>query len=358
MYQIGNERIDPELRAVGRIARRMMPSMGERTFRAANVALKVLKGRGAKGLRYRQVRIARDAAAGAGELRLCVYQPEGLHMSAPACDGASGAAGADAAPGDSAWSPSVGTGPAAGGAPGFLWIHGGGYCLGTPEMDAGFIRELVETCGCTVVSPDYRLAVEAPYPAALLDCYAALTWMRDNAGRLGVRSDQLMVGGESAGGGLAAALCIYARDRGEVSIAFQLPLYPMLDDRMITPSSRDNDAPLWNTRSNEEGWRLYLGELYRSDGVPAYAAPARLEDVSGLPPAYTFVGDIDPFHDETVQFVERLRRAGVPAECDVCPGCYHGFDVVRPSSQVARAAHARMRQQLEYAVGHYFKAQP
>ena len=336
MHQITNEQMDPELRAMGRIARTLMPSMKESTFRMANVAMKVLKGKGAKGLRYRQVEIARDAegdvvrgaaasgASSAAPLRLCIYQPQEPQP----------------------------------GAPGLLWIHGGGYCLGVPEMDAGFIREFVETCGCTVVSPDYRLAVDAPYPAALLDCYAALRWMRDNAAQLGIRDDQLMVGGESAGGGLAAAVSILARDRGEVSIAFQLPLYPMIDDRMITPSSRGNDAPLWNTKSNEEGWRLYLGELYQTDGVPAYAAPARLADFSGLPPAYTFVGDIDPFHDEAVSYAERLRQAGVAARCDVCPGCYHGFDIVRPSSTPARTAHARLREQLAYAAGHYFKAQP
>ena len=325
MYQIGNGQIAPELRGMGRVVRTLMPSMKESTFRKANVLLKATKGKGAKGLSYRQVHIAREAPAAAGDkLRLCVYQP------------------LEPQPG----------------APGFLWLHGGGYCIGTPEMDAAFARELIGACGCTVVAPDYRLAVDAPYPAALQDCYAALRWMRDNAGQLGIRTDQLMVGGESAGGGLAAALCIYARDRGEVAIAFQLPLYPMLDDRMVTPSSRDNDAPFWNTRSNEEGWRLYLGELYRTDDVPAYAAPGRLADFAGLPPAYTFVGDIEPFHDEVVLYMEALKQAGVAVEYDEYQGCYHGFDVVCPKAQVTLMAHARMREHVAYAAGHYFKAQP
>ena len=325
MYQIKNEQISPELRARGRVFRRLMPYMKERTFRISNRLLKGLKGRGAKGLVYRQVWIPRDASVGIpGALRLCIYQPEEVRKDVP----------------------------------GLLWIHGGGYCLGIPEMDAGFAREFITTCGCTVVSPDYCLAVEKPYPAALLDCYAALKWMKENAGQLGIREDQIMVGGESAGGGLTAALCIYARDLREVSIAFQMPLYPMLDDRMVTESAQNNDAPLWNTRSNEEGWRLYLGDLYQTDQVPVYAAPGRLADFSDLPPAYTFTGDIEPFHDEVLLYMNNLKQAGVPAEYHEYPGCYHGFDVVNPKSEVALTAHKRMREQLLYAAEHYYKVQP
>lgn len=158
--------------------------------------------------------------------------------------------------------------------PGVLWIHGGGYVMGIAGM-VFFSRamNLVKKYGAVVVSPAYRLAEEAPYPAALEDCYSALKFLKDHADELGIDSSRIMVGGESAGGGLAAALCMLARDRGEVNISFQMPLYPMLDDR-DTDSSRDNRAPIWNTRRNHWAWKKYLGALWGKD-VPAYAAPAR-----------------------------------------------------------------------------------
>ncbi len=209
-----------------------------------------------------------------------------------------------------------------------------------------------------MVAPEYTHSTKAPYPAALEDCYAALLWLKQNAARLGVRPDQLMVGGVSAGGGLAAALAIYARDKGEVAIAFQLPLYPMLDDRMMTASARDNDAPMWNTRSNEAAWKLYLGDLYGSDNVPAYAAPARLTDAVGLPPAFTFVGGIEPFCDETVLYFQMLRASGVNAECTVFDGCFHAFNKIGPYTTPAKEAEAALREHFKYAAEHYFAPQP
>lgn len=240
--------------------------------------------------------------------------------------------------------------------PGILWIHGGGYITGMAEMvRMSRALPLVKKYGAVVISPAYRLAGEAPYPAALEDCYAALLYLKSHGEELGVNSSQLMVGGESAGGGLAAALCMYARDRGEVRIAFQMPLYPMLDDR-DTASSRDNRAPVWNTRRNHFGWRAYLGELYGKD-VPAYAAPARQTDYAGLPPAYTFVGTEEPFYCETLTFVERLRAAGVAAEVDVYPDCFHAFDMLLPFKKVSKIAAARFEAQYEYAAAHYFAPQ-
>ena len=172
-------------------------------------------------------------------------------------------------------------------ATGVLWIHGGGYIAGMKEMvHMSRAVDLVKKFGAVVLSPGYRLAPLSPYPAALDDCYAALIYLKENAAALGVRSDQLMVSGESAGGGLCAAVCIRARDSGEVSVAFQMPLYPMLDDR-DTESSRDNHGRVWNTRRNHLAWRLYLRGTDRAQLTP-YAAPARLEDFSGLPPAYSF----------------------------------------------------------------------
>ena len=224
------------------------------------------------------------------------------------------------------------------GAVGLLWLHGGGYAIGCPEQDLGFIRGFTGAANCVVVSPDYRLSPRAPYPAALNDCYQALLWMKRNAAALGIRPDQLFIGGDSAGGGLAVAVALLARDRGSVRLACQLPFYPMLDDRMRTPSSQNNDAPVWNTRANETAWRLYLGSLYGGADVPAYAAPARAASYAGLPPAYSFVGSVEPFYDEVNEYIAALRAAGVPARLDVYPGCFHGFDITCPASPAARCA--------------------
>lgn len=211
--------------------------------------------------------------------------------------------------------------------PGILWIHGGGYMTGMAAMVYGSCgRMLARKYGAVVVSPGYRLAWKKPYPAALEDCYAALEYMADHAEELGIRRDQLIVGGESAGGGLAAAVCLYARDQGRIPVAFQIPLYPMLDC-FDTPSSRDNHGRNWNTRKNHWGWRHYLGALYGSPSVPKYASPSRETDYSGLPPAYTYVLDGEPFLDETRTYIRNLQEAGVEADVDVYHGDFHGFDV-------------------------------
>ena len=216
--------------------------------------------------------------------------------------------------------------------------------------------DLVKKFGAVVLSPGYRLAPLSPYPAALDDCYAALIYLKENAAALGVRSDQLMVGGESAGGGLCAAVCIRARDSGEVSVAFHIPLYPMLDDR-DTESSRDNHGRVWNTRRNHLAWRLYLRGTDRAQLTP-YAAPARLEDFSGLPPAYSFVGDGEPFYVETVSYFEHLRNAGIPAELDVYHTDMHAFDMMQPDSALAVRAAAAFNRQFERAQKRYFSPQP
>lgn len=241
-------------------------------------------------------------------------------------------------------------------ATGVLWIHGGGYIVGMKEMvHMSRAVDLVKKFGAVVLSPGYRLAPLSPYPAALDDCYAALIYLKENAAALGVRSDQLMVGGESAGGGLCAAVCIRARDSGEVSVAFQMPLYPMLDDR-DTESSRDNHGRVWNTRRNHLAWRLYLRGTDRAQLTP-YAAPARLEDFSGLPPAYSFVGDGEPFYAETVSYFEHLRNAGIPAELDVYHTDMHAFDMMQPDSALAVRAAEAFNRQFERAQKQYFAPQ-
>ncbi len=242
--------------------------------------------------------------------------------------------------------------PEGGSAPGVLWIHGGGYITGMARMVyMSRALPLVKKYGAVVVSPEYRLAKKAPYPAALNDCYSALLWLRDSAGALGVDSGRLMVGGESAGGGLAAAICILARQRGEVNIAFQMPLYPMLDDR-DTASSADNHGIVWNTRLNHIGWRAYLGGIYGGD-VPATAAPARETCYRGLPPAYTFVGKREPFYCETAAYIENLRRAGVEADIDVYDSGMHAFDMLAPWRGVSRRAAREFERRFLYAAENY-----
>ena len=239
--------------------------------------------------------------------------------------------------------------------PGILWIHGGGYAVGMAGMVfMSRAKRLVTSYGAVVISPEYRLAGKAPYPAALEDCYAALLYLKAHAEELGCAADQIMVGGESAGGGLTAALCMLARDRGEVNIAFQMPLYPMLDNR-DTDSSRDNHGLSWNTRRNHAAWRLYLREV--EGEIPPYASPARQTDYSYLPPAYTFVGNREPFYCETMTYIENLRKAGVPARVDVYPTGFHAFDMLLPFRRISRQAIEAFEKQYVYAAEHDRAAQ-
>ncbi len=238
--------------------------------------------------------------------------------------------------------------------PGILWIHGGGYATGMAEM-AYFSRPLalVKKHGAVLVCVDYRLSTEAPYPAALEDCHSALCWMCDNAAELGINDSKIMVGGESAGGGLTAALCMYARDKKSVNIAFQMPLYPMLDDR-DTDSSRDNYAHIWNTKRNHAAWKMYL---HGTNDIPPYAAPARQTDYRDLPPAYTFVGDIEPFYCETLTYVENLRSAGISASVDVYPNWFHAYDMFFPFKRIVKEAVRKFEEQYLFAAEHYIAPQ-
>ena len=220
------------------------------------------------------------------------------------------------------------TGAAAPG-PGMLWIHGGGYVIGNAAQDDRLCKRYAAALGVTVASVDYRLAPEHPYPTALEDCYSALTWL---AGLPAVDPARVAIAGGSAGGGLAAALAFAARDRGQVDVVAQILVYPMLDDRSggrARPS--DTGFRMWDRRSNEFGWTCYLG-----DADPAIAVPARRTDLSGLPPAWIGVGALDLFHDEDLDYADRLRAAGVPCETAIVPGAFHGFDAIAPKTGVAR----------------------
>ncbi|EID12786.1 alpha/beta hydrolase [Mycolicibacterium phlei] len=214
---------------------------------------------------------------------------------------------------------------AAGPGPALLWIHGGCYVIGHPAQDDGFCRRYARRLGATVAAVNYRLAPENPYPASLEDCYTALKWL---AALPGVDRSRVAIGGGSAGGGLAAALALLARDRGEIPLAAQLLVYPMLDDRTVA------DKPgvrLWNGSSNRFGWRAYLG-----NADPDIAVPARRTDLSGLPPAWIGVGTLDLLHDEDLAYAERLRAAGVPCEVEVVEGAFHGFDAVAQKAPVSQ----------------------
>jgi acetyl esterase/lipase len=226
--------------------------------------------------------------------------------------------------------------------PGIVWIHGGGYALGMAgmvHMSCG--KMLAKRYGAVVISPEYTLAKRAPYPAALEDCCAVLQYVWDHARTLGIDRERIVVGGESAGGGLAAAVCLHARDHGEVSIAMQIPLYPMLDCE-DTASSRDNHGRVWNTKRNHWGWSRYLGDLYGTEKVPAYASPARETDYRNLPPCYTFVSDGEPFYRETLDYVRHLQEAGGKAAVDVYPGNVHAFDMLCPWRRTSRAAKKKL----------------
>ena len=222
-------------------------------------------------------------------------------------------------------------------APALLWIHGGGFLIGDPEQDRrssiGFAREL----GITVAAVRYRLAPEHPAPAALEDAYAALTWLFANADELGIDPTRIAIGGASAGGGLAAALALYAHDHGLVRPAFQLLVYPMLDDRTATRTDLPSKGVrMWTPGSNRFAWTAYLGMEPGVGGVSPYAAPSRREDLSGLPPAWIGVGTNDLFHDEDVVYAGRLGEAGVPCDLHVVDGAFHGFDAVLPKAGVSR----------------------
>jgi acetyl esterase/lipase len=221
--------------------------------------------------------------------------------------------------------------------PGVLWIHGGGYVHGSVEEDDLVCQHVAEEVGCVVVSVEYRLAPEYPFPAPMEDCYAALEWMAGNAPTLGVDPDRIAITGPSAGGGLTAGLALLARDRGEVSVAFQAPIYPMIDDRNSPPSSRENaSSRIWSRKYNEKGWRAYVGERAGSEDTSPYAAASRATDLSGLPRAYIAVGTLDVFLDEDIEYARRLMEAGVPTELHVSPGLFHGSDIFWPTVASSR----------------------
>lgn len=235
--------------------------------------------------------------------------------------------------------------------PAILHVHGGGYMVGTADMMDVANRQMAADLGCAIFSVDYRLAPETAHPGPVEDCYAALKWVSDNAAGLKVDVTRIGVKGESAGGGLAAALALLARDRGEVRLAFQHLIYPMIDDRTCV---HDDPHPfvgefVWTPADNTRGWSALLGGAPGGPEVSPYAAAARAADLTGLPPTFISVGALDLFLEEDLDYARRLTRAGVAVELHVYPGAFHGFGMMQ-AARVSLAAERDSREALRRAM--------
>ncbi|MET8994897.1 alpha/beta hydrolase [Amycolatopsis sp. NPDC004169] len=226
------------------------------------------------------------------------------------------------------------------------FVHGGGFMVGDLDVAQVPCVELVRALGIVVVSVEYRLAPETPYPGPLEDVYTGLCWLADHADELGVDPDRIVTYGISSGGCLSGGLALLARDRGGPRVAYQFLNAPVLDDRLATPSMREFvDTPLWNRPQAEISWDAYLGPgLRATDAVPCYAAPARATDLTGLPPAYVAVKQFDPLRDEGIAYAVAMQAAGVNVELHLFPGTFHG------STRLTDAAISRREQEEQLAV--------
>lgn len=313
-----DQEIDPELRLTGKFIRFFTPSFKVGTLKLAKKLMGAIKGKATSKLFYEEVFIPRGDGT---SLRLTVYAPINRRFNAP----------------------------------GLLYMHGGGYGLGIPEMNEKLFKLLIDETQCVIISPDYTLSVEKPYPAAIDDCYLALLWMKKFHMNYMINPNQLMIAGDSAGGGLTAALALLARDKNEVNVAFQMPLYPMIDDRMNTASAIDNEDPVWNSKQNRLAWQLYLGTLFGNPDIPYYAAPARAINLKNLPPTLTYVGSVEPFLDETIDYVNRLKLQGNDVQFKIFEGGFHAFDILSDRTQIGLAAKNFLIENFQYAIKNYFK---
>ena len=209
-----------------------------------------------------------------------------------------------------------------------LWIHGGGLLMGHPRQDVKHLKDTAAQLGVTVVAPHYRFAPEHPYPAALDDVHSAHHWLLNHADELGVRADRIVIGGQSAGGGLAAALCQRLYDEGGTQPVGQWLFCPMLDDR----AASDECNVIWDADSNAQAWRYYV----QDDPTAPYAVPGRRADLTGLPPAWLYAGQSELFYNEILVYAERLEAAGVPTQCEVVEGGVHAFELWAPHTAAAK----------------------
>lgn len=232
--------------------------------------------------------------------------------------------------------------------PGVLWIHGGGLVGGSLELEAEISKQIFATFDCILVLVDYRVSTIDPYPTPVEDCYASLQWIDENRDTLKI-GGKLAVAGASAGGGLAIATSMIARDRNGPQIDFLMPLYPMMDHREKKESNRIVDTRVWNDDINQMAWSLYLSNLKSTD-IPKYAVPALENDYSGLPPVYTCVGDLDPFYTETIKFVDKLKKCKIPAEVDLYPQCFHCFEMMIPNADISIMARNKYLNALRKAL--------
>jgi acetyl esterase/lipase len=229
-----------------------------------------------------------------------------------------------------------------------LYIHGGGMMIGAPQMDDGLLSNLASELDVLIVSPEYRLAPEHPYPAPVDDCHEAWQWMLSNSSQRGIDTKRIAIGGESAGGGLAAGLVLRIHDEGGQRPIAQWLLCPMLDDRTAQDRTLDGvDHFIWNNKLNLAGWSSYLSTKFGTDQVPAYAAPSRRSDFNGLPKAWIGVGDVELFYQEDKKYAENLKAAGVSCELDVVAGGPHAFEGMAPDAQVSKDYMARAKSWLK-----------
>jgi acetyl esterase/lipase len=316
MYIINEDMILPELRKKGRSQRNKKKEFSLGKLKLLKFLCKFLKGKHNKNMNYKEVYLKREDGS---LLRVCVYSPKERKENVP----------------------------------GILWIHGGGYSIGVPEQDDSYIYNFVKESNCIVVSPDYTLSQDKPYPAAFNDCLQSLEYLNKITNDYSINPNQILIGGDSAGGGLALAVALYSRDHKLVPISTMILIYPMIDDR-LTKSSTNNDAPVWDSIQNQGSWKLYLGDLSNKNDIPTYASPARETNYSNLPPLISYVGSIDPFLDETKTLIDNLNKENIPTHYQIYEGCFHGFDIICHKSNISKQARTFLLDNYKYAISNYY----
>ena len=315
------KRVDGRYRAMGDMLHFIMPHYTKTKMKIVNTFSKVLfQGRKPLDVKiqYAQEMIKREDGT---NLRMCIYS----HKQKTA-------------------KPQVAV----------LWLHGGGYAMSEPEQDYRFFKNFVKKYNAVVFAPDYTKSVEKPFPAAFNDAKLALEYVKANSEKFNLISNNVFVGGDSAGGGLAFALALYARDVKDDSISFVMSIYPMISHK-YTQTSKDNKMPIWNTKSNENAWELYIGGFDQKNPMFKYASPAVEKDFSNLPPVLTYIGTEDPFYAETVQLIGNLKSAGVKVDFKIFEGCFHGFDIACPLAAKSREARKFLIDGFDFAIKNYIK---